>query len=157
MSSISRHSGDNFGGITKLFYALHSEVNQSIDWLKVPFTISQAFIDSNFFRIKFENKTGSYTVKKTNTAQGPVYGVAVKIDLHKDRQDIADQIEAVGDRKLITIIQSLNGAFYLLGSKEAGLKQAEIFNTGQVPSDLNGYVFQFTGEFLKKPEIITIL
>lgn len=157
MSKIDRHIGDNFGGIANFYYAIHQDVANQIDWLKDPQTLSQAFIDANFFQIKVEPNTAGFGIRRSNSANGPQWIFSSGFDLHQDRSQIDDQIDKVGFRKLLLYIVSNNDDHYLIGSEQQGVFQVEDFSLGTMPANLNGYQYKFEGNFSFKPLKISIV
>lgn len=156
MSSVSRHSGDNYGGVIKASYSILQDVKDQIDWLADPLTISQDTLDNYFHTLRFEPKTAKYRRRRRNTNQGPVYNVDLTMDFHKDRDDIIAEIENVSDRRLLIYIETTNGDRYLLGFENEGLMQTEDLDTGTMPSDLNHVGAAFSGSLTKKPAKITV-
>jgi hypothetical protein len=156
MSNINRHTGDNFGGIAKAYFAIHQEVAPLIDWLNSPVSITQAFLAENFFQLKFETKTGKWSCTSKITKQGKEWNAKVQMDFHQYREDVEDQVDLVGDRRLLLYIVTNNGDHLIIGSEEEGIYQVENFDSGSNPPALNSYRFLLAADLAKKPSKITV-
>jgi hypothetical protein len=157
MSSISRFSGDNFGGVVSLLYALHANVKNQIDFYASNIQLSQAFIDANFFSIVFEREQCELKEPSQVTSIGKSRTISVVLAVPKDRQEIADQLSLVDDRALWLLLKDQNGNFKLIGNDDETVRQREDYSSGSRVSHTNGYRFKFSGRFKSKAPIITIV
>ncbi len=142
MSEIQRHSGENYGGNYKIYYALRSEATGQIDFLEDPVQISQALIDNYFYEIKVPRESVRFAEPDQLDDHGLSYTPTITFRIHKDRQEIRDQLKKVGVKGLWILLIDNNGQATIIGDEENVLYQRVGKDSGtQVPQPNH---FQYT-------------
>ncbi|GEM_PF-4923092 len=157
MSSISKHTGDNLGGIARLSYALEQLATPHIDTTGTSIQLSQADLDTYFHTIEPHHFAAGYIQQRTNGPNGPSWTITVGLTIIGDRQEIRDQVELVLDRKLWIYLTDRNGQQLLIGHAGEGIVQAETLSSGQQVSELAGYDYQVQGTLTRKMRPVTLL
>jgi len=159
MSAIGKDSTKNYGGIRQMWYAIEADVRELLE-LKIlelsnakNVAIDQELFDDNFSQLEFMPRTANHDWKDRLSDQGPVYDHEIEAVFHKDRQDIRDEIDHVGFRKLVIIWQDMNRVWKLAW----GWEQSEAFGTGKEPKDTNQYVMNWRAVLTYQPLIVTFI
>jgi hypothetical protein len=161
MSSISSDYTDNYGGLKSIKYAIAKELLDQIDWMVLwqnpeSINIPQAVIDTHFFDITPIQQTSQHQHSSQLKDSGKIRTHRTEARFTKDRSDIRAQLEHVGDRGVVLLIQDHNGSIKLIGTPEAPMYQTEDYRTGTKMMDTNGYTFYFTGSTVHKPPLVNI-
>ena len=151
MSGIGKATGDNYGGLAKLYYAKMSAVADLFDfeYFKENLTISQANFDSRFSELQFLIRSGEY---QFNRADDDTYTIQAQAVFQKSRQDVRDHIDAVRKCAICLIMLTNNEEWLIVPN----MYESPEFRSGSEPIHRNGFVLSWTGQFDTLPLPITI-
>lgn len=135
--SISKHSGDNYGGISKLYFALQRDVQDlwDFEYDRKNLSITLANLNSKFNKLNFMMRTAGTDFSKKPTPSGDEYTNVVEANFTKSRADVWAHLGTTTDSQVCLIFQDMNGQWYVLPYAD----ESTAFKTGREPKDTNGY------------------
>jgi len=157
MSDLKRHTGENLGGIARIWYAFQSETRPFINFWNEPPSISQLDFDSYFHEIEFEKFKAFASSQPRDTPSGLVWPVNLGIMLYKDRPEIRAELRQIDHRKIYLYIIDQNGQGTFFGYMQAALVLLSGHTTGTPFGDTNQYDFQFSAELPVQPSDLNII
>ncbi len=148
MSAVSKQTSgsSNKGGIAQLYYARQEDVydtlslDESLMTETETLTITQSFIDSNFFRIQFLQRTANHDEPHGVTGHGDQYSHVIEARFPGDRSTVRNQRTYAKNHQLVMLWKDMNGLWKLT----YGLTHNPTHNTGKEPKDTNSHTIQWT-------------
>lgn len=148
MSAISGQTSgsSNKGGIAQLYYARQEDVYTTLgleDFLMredEDLTIAQSVIDSDFFRIKFLQRTANHDEPHGSSGHGDQYSHVIEARFRGDRPTVRAQRTYAKNHRLVMLWKDMNGIWKLT----YGLMHNPTHNTGKEPKDTNSHTIQWT-------------
>ncbi len=148
MSEITkRTSGSvNHGGIAQLYYARQEDVYDTLEIEEAllreqnTLDVSQAYIDSDFFKINYLQRTANHDEVPQPTSHGEDYKHVIEARIRANRTTTRSQTAYVSKHQLVMIFEDMNGKWWLL----YGLTQLPTHNSGKEPRDANAHTMQWT-------------
>lgn len=145
MKAINKFTGDNLGGIAKLWAIPPTYI---ISILSIGNNMSQVQFSStnNVYEIYFTFETSPFSESKQQTKAGIIYKPQITGIIPKNTPEIQQHIEYLERRKWMVIYEDQNGYFKLLGAKNALMTFDGNLNIPEEIKGLNKTMFTFKGE-----------
>lgn len=144
MSGISKATGDNYGGISRLYYALMRDITDLFDfeYEQDDLSISQANLDGRFYRLHHLLRSANYDYNRQQGPDGETFDHVIEAAFLKSRQEVRDHIQATNSAKLCLIFKNNNGDWFILPNAE----ESTSFRSGKEPQNRNGYTMNWSAK-----------
>lgn len=155
MPGISQATGENYGGIARLYFALQRDIAAlwDFDYERDDLQISQANLDAYFSRLRFTRRTANWDYDKRPGAGATEYNNVIEASFAQEREEIRTHLSATEDSQLCFIWKSHNGQWYILPYAV----ESTAFRSGKEPKDTNGSTFTWSALLPYPAQALTII
>ncbi len=147
MSNISKHTGENIGGIVPLYWVFASDVltmSLSKSTLQAAITLVDGAKWNSFYgtpdTIELENE-------ESEKPAGLQYSYKLKCQVPQDRSSVETILRQMTGRGLIIWAKDKNGIARLFGTPENPMKKIGKLKKPATVEGFNGWEIVFTGDF----------
>ena len=132
------YEGDNFGSISKIDIALHSDF--------ASFDPASFQDDKSWTSIPFKDESGRLGINNSLTPSGIVYTYKGSFFIHHLRDEIFEGLDPYRGQKSVLRLTDMNGKTYIIGAPGFPVTLSVDGDTGMRYIDENGAAYSFTVE-----------
>jgi len=151
MLGIERVTGDNYGGISKIWLAYQRDVDAYLDfeYERENLSISQAHFDMIFDQVIFKKRTANYDFDQS----GENYSNEVEATFLKSRTELSDHLKLAQNSKLCLVMKTLNGDWLILPK----CTESSATRFGKDPMNANSCTIKWVSELGYDAPLISII
>lgn len=155
--SITLHKGDNYGGISRLYYAHELKLRPLYSPAGNTLSMTAAFFAEHFKQVPFRYSHASYQQSSPLTSQGRHTAISAGVKLLNHPTGLDAFLQEVNDHKLWLIIRDQHARHYFVGAANEGVRLTDSFDTGSQVFNAMAWDLRFTGDFTHRMRPITFI
>jgi hypothetical protein len=146
MKTVNKISGDNLGGILKLWLVFYNNLaSDSEDASTGIHTIT--FTDNDkIWLIECSDESLQFSEDENTNFGSPVYKTSLSAFIPNDTPVLKKQLDELTSRPWILILKNQEGYYKKVGSEDCPLRMVRNFDIPKQVSDRKGYTISFKGD-----------
>lgn len=155
LQAIEHLPGDNMPGIANAWLADVEDINVLPNPVNLEISTDITFSANGWYVVDFIKQSGAYSEDEQETRQGQRFNISIRGNMAKDSPEKSQSFDYLRNRKLVFLIQDLNGIIRLFGNKEEYITLTGSFNSGASGSESNQLALELRGQTSKEAPFYT--